>query len=723
MITEIYIENQRLDIEKDISTQFTYQIDEVTNFSSRNTNFSKTIILPGNATNNKLFGHIFEFGAANAYDSTQDNVGYNFNATKSADCLVFVDGIQIFKGIFQLLEIIIDNGTIEYEGVVFGDLGGFADSLGIKKIEELDFSQYDHAWTYPNIINSWQQASGTTASGMGYYYPLIDYGNVSYNNKVDWDVKAFRPAFFVREYMDKIITGAGYTWESDFFNTNFFKRLIIPNNSKELYRTSTNPVTGTSSNYNVLNQTTLTNTGIPATGFVLSNFVFVSGSGLRYTGADPLTVNANVLLIGEILNNTNGQVGIIIQKNGSPLAIYSYPPGGAGSTDLFNITFQQDITFVTNDIFNVYLTTTGAKLSNFVVNITNITLNFLSEAQVQTPASYGDMLVMNAIIPKGIKQKDFFTSIIKMFNLYVVEDKEIEKRLKIIPYIDYYNKPDIFLKITDADELFKVNDSDLLLLQTGAAEYLDWTYKIDMSKPFRLKPMSEVNGRYYEFKYKPDIDYYNEQYQKKYNEGYADREEDTGFDFASDRETAEVIFSPTVLVGYATDDKVVSTVFKKTNLNSNNPIEDRTEHNIRILQARKVTGVNNWKLQNGTQVLQNQLTEYGYAGHLDNPFTPTSDLNFGAPKELYYDFTGTYPTANIFNGFWSDYLAEITDKDSKLLSCYVKLTQEDIYSLDFSRLIWIRAALWRLNKVIDFNPHSNEPTKCEFIRVIELTYA
>jgi hypothetical protein len=30
--------------------------------------------------------------------------------------------------------------------------------------------------------------------------------------------------------------------------------------------------------------------------------------------------------------------------------------------------------------------------------------------------------------------------------------------------------------------------------------------------------------------------------------------------------------------------------------------------------------------------------------------------------------------------------------------------------------------LWRLNKVIDYNPTNPESTKCEFLRVIELTY-
>ncbi len=60
MITEIYIEDNRLDLSKDLSSEFTYAIDDIQDFASRNTNFSKTIILPGNAINNKIFTFISE---------------------------------------------------------------------------------------------------------------------------------------------------------------------------------------------------------------------------------------------------------------------------------------------------------------------------------------------------------------------------------------------------------------------------------------------------------------------------------------------------------------------------------------------------------------------------------------------------------------------------------------------------------------------------------------
>jgi hypothetical protein len=69
MISELFIENQRADISSDISSLLTFAIDDVKDFSSRSTTWSKTIVIPGTSRNNSLFGNIFETGIANDYDS------------------------------------------------------------------------------------------------------------------------------------------------------------------------------------------------------------------------------------------------------------------------------------------------------------------------------------------------------------------------------------------------------------------------------------------------------------------------------------------------------------------------------------------------------------------------------------------------------------------------------------------------------------------------------
>ena len=718
MITEIYIEDNRLDLSKDLSSEFTYAIDDIQDFSARNTNYSKTIILPGNAINNKLFGHIFEFTSSNFYDPSADNVGYNFNASKSASCVIYVDKIQVFKGIIRLLEITIDRGTIEYECVVFGELGGFVTALNNHKLEDLDFSAYNHQWNETNITASWEQASGTTASGMGYYYPLIDYGQV-HTNKKHWSYKAFRPALFVREYLDKIITGTGYTYEAPFFDTNLFKRLVIPNNQKFLSNSSDISFYGTFENIQRSHTGSPTPRPLLAIYDIINAGYFTASNGLTrftYTGSQNLTIAFEWDIIGEVDDRAN----ITVLKNGVD----------SGAVVFFENQFNiQDyittyITLAQNDYIEFRLDWEGWATGDSVYLTTEqFEVKFKTSSTQSVPLNYNETIFISNTIPKGIFQREFVSSIIKMFNLYVVEDSTKEKHLKIIPYIDFYTTTANFLQVNDLEEELLIDNIGLLLLDDYSASNLDWTAKIDRSKPFKLKPMSELNGRFFEFKYKSDVDYYNEDYAKHYAQGYGDHIEDTGYEFANDKQTSEVIFSSTVLVGYANDDKVYPTILKLTNSTSNTPTEDPIDHNIRIMQVRKITGVSPWDMKGDTGNLVNNLTYYGYGGHLDDPDAPTADINFGTPKEIYFSLSVGYPSANLFNGFWSDYVAEITDKDSKLLTCNVYLKITDIYGLDFSKLIYIDGALWRLNRVIDYNPTNPESTKCEFLRVIELTYA
>jgi hypothetical protein len=683
MRTEIYIEDNKLDLYKDISAEFTYNIDDVKDFSARNTNFSKTIVIPGNATNNKLFGHIFEFGSANFHNPTADNVGYNFNAAKSASCVIYVDKIQMFKGVIRLLEIVLDNRSIEYECAVFGELGGFVGALGNKKIEELDFSAYNFAWTFTNITNSWNGVDGS-----GYFCPLIDYGQVSVG-KHDWQYKAFRPALFVREYVKKIIEGAGYTWESTFFNTALFKRLVIPNNQKDLSKATTLQFAAYDNLLSYSFNTASGNTSVAYLASKLGQFTYLGTYQYQYTGPG-LTAVAKIVLAGSSVVNTGqtGSVNVGWYKNGV-LQSQLFLTSGRSN---FDKTLEFNITLATNDTleFRFIWTTVSATMQVDLFN-NNVEIN-TSVAQL-VPYSLGETIEVNETIPRGVFQKDFFSSIVKMFNLYVTESKEKEKHLIIEPYIDYYD----------------------------FTTPLDWTNKIDRSKPFRLKPMSELNGRYFEYKYKNDTDYYGENYKQKYNENYGDYLEDTGFEFASEKQTAELIFASTVLILHSNNDKVHSVILKRSNTQSNSPSEDKMDSVIRILQAKKITGRASYKIEDGTSNL-GTLTTYGYAGHLNDPYTPTSDLNFGAPREINFTLSGTYPSANLFNGYWSEYVAEITDKDSKLLMCNVRLTDADIYNLDFTKGIWIDGSLWRLNKVIDYNPMVDDTTKCEFLKVIEKSY-
>lgn len=72
--------------------------------------------------------------------------------------------------------------------------------------------------------------------------------------------------------------------------------------------------------------------------------------------------------------------------------------------------------------------------------------------------------------------------------MYVYDDTWDEKKILIKPYIDFY--------------------------PSTSADAEDWTNKIDRAKPLSIKPMSELNARYYHYKFKEDNDFYNENYKK-----------------------------------------------------------------------------------------------------------------------------------------------------------------------------------------------------------------
>jgi DNA phosphorothioation-dependent restriction protein DptG len=126
------------------------------------------------------------------------------------------------------------------------------------------------------------------------------------------------------------------------------------------------------------------------------------------------------------------------------------------------------------------------------------------------------------------------------------------------------------------------------------------------------------------------------------------------------------------------------------------------------MQTKKLSAIS-WDILDGTSVLASP-TSYGYAGHFDDPNTPSNDLNFGSTAELFYTLTGGDLSPNQFNVYWSPYMAEITNKDSKLMKASFYLKPTDILALDFSKYIYVDGVLFRLNKITDYN--MSKPDKC-----------
>ena len=304
---------------------------------------------------------------------------------------------------------------------------------------------------------------------------------------------------------------------------------------------------------------------------------------------------------------------------------------------------------------------------------------------LETEIGIGDTMLTKLIIPKKIKQTDFLSSIIKRFNLYVEYDA-IDANKLIIETRDGF--------LTD--------------------ERVNLDSKVDRSKDYRIIPMGALNSNRFVFKDQLDKDYHNDAYNKVNDEVYGQLTLNVQNDFLDADKQITTIFAPTPLESISKVGRIISSM---RFVNEQNQQVDATAK-IRLLYWGGLLDPKDaWSFAG-------QLTfEYPYAGHLDNPYNPTFDLNWFVPKQLYYDFsygnkfTFSYSNNNCYNIYWKKYIEEITDKNSKILECNLALRPYDYQELNFRKNYYIDGSYWRLLKVEDFDAMSEDTTKCVFLSV------
>ncbi len=381
----------------------------------------------------------------------------------------------------------------------------------------------------------------------------------------------------MKEYIDKMFEPTGYTYESSFFDSAFFNKLIVPSNTKELKSLFTDLLDVNSGFVPIesLNETTI-NLSF-ANENLKRSFTGNGSPNYTYTGTQE-TLNIKYNISGYIkfdfdfFNNKFGFIKIRFIKNSTIIKEYNY--SGIGLQTI-NINEDFDLYFLTNDTIT-FQVTYYRTVNLTVINVKSLKIKALNP--ILTDAVLNENILIKYSIPRNILQKDFFVWIMKMFNLYITEDKVKEKHLLIEPYVDYYD----------------------------LSESKDWTYKVARDKPWNIKPMGMLIGKLFEYKYKDDNDFYNEGYKKKYNLPYGSRLEDTSFQFAKDKQTIEIGFSPSVLIQYKNTDKVVTAIYKKSSGNAVDQ-EERMDSNIRIMMAKKMTGVASWYIRNNDAKLERAI--------------------------------------------------------------------------------------------------------------------
>ena len=740
-------------LEGSLSPNLTYSIQDIKELDKRKSTYSKTVTLPGSKVLNDLFNFIFEI-----------NIDGTFNPNLKADAVYLVDSQTILNGFIQLKDIhYLDNSHIIYKCVLLGTTANFFTDLAEKELTDIQgLNDYQHPWNELEQRASWDTSIAYLGStlpfqyGRGYVYPLIDYGVAT--DLETYEATDLYPAFYVKELWDRIFADAGYTYTSNFLNSNLdkrFKRGIIPFNGDKFGLSSAQinnrifeadtPVF-TSSMIDISNSASsdISFTDVSDPGNIHNAGIFTAPGTGRYnistsidvtalykpTATETVQANIRTRIVLFIINTTTGQTLGSNMMFIAPDYSNVFSVGGTYATATNPIPPNDNYTNNVNFVSGAYNVQPRSynPANRLIVNLSDIPLfngdnvKVFATAQnltISRTPPYGqyynatsgnsynglfDINIVNTGLFKAnqVNSEYAYQDTIDMYGCLPRKIKQRDFVMSIVNMFNLFIEPDVNnpnnLRIEPRDDFYN-------------ASVINWTGKLDVSQDLVYKPMALLDASRYIFSYKEDKDYYNQKYIESYDDIYGQREIIVNNEFLNKTDTNKIIFSPTPLVGQSSNDRVLSTIIKLDQYQQ----AQKTSSNIRYLiyNGLKATATT-WTHQGDLQL------DYPYSGHFDDPFNPTVDLNFGLPYEIYYDST-YYPITvtnnNLYNEFHKKQVDEITDKDSKVVKGRFYLTPLDISTLSFKKQYFFNNAYHRLLKVNNYNPADVKLTECHFLKL------
>jgi hypothetical protein len=214
----------------------------------------------------------------------------------------------------------------------------------------------------------------------------------------------------------------------------------------------------------------------------------------------------------------------------------------------------------------------------------------------------------------------------------------------------------------------------------------------------------------YVFSYKQGKDDGNVNYQENYQTTYGQRTYQVDNDFVKSEKKIDIVFVPTQIKNYDIGQKnlVLSSV------------EGKDDGDLRVLYyGGLVSGVSCRYIISfmGTISIQTSQvkTSIPLTIHYDSLSNPTIDLLFGMPREVGIGAGYNYTNANLVNTYYYRFIQEITNKNSKIVRAYFRITPSDWYNIQFKNLYFFEGQYWRLNKVENYNPTNEGVYLCEFL--------
>ena len=270
------------DLYSDESIPLTLSIDDFKNVSEKTQSYSKAFSLPSTKKNNRIFTCLYDVTKSVQAD------GFAFNPYRKTKAILKEDGYTIFDGFLKMIDINETEEELSYNVNLYSDIVSLKDTLGNKKIKDLQngFTELEHNYNKDNVKQSWNGnlpvsplpvgshagAAGATSTDV-LKYPFCNWhGNIYLQGgqvKLDLLEDAFRPWIKCKYLVDRILTEAGFTYQSFFMQYTDFKRLYMDFNWGS--DSSPSSTTNTSVILNIDNDTVIGTSGGGYSNLVFDN--------------------------------------------------------------------------------------------------------------------------------------------------------------------------------------------------------------------------------------------------------------------------------------------------------------------------------------------------------------------------------------------------------------------------------------------------------------------
>jgi hypothetical protein len=697
-MTEILIEGKRVFAgnASDIGLEISRSVFDILEPDKRKADFTRTASIAGSKEADEVFMAMFDVNFTVTSTS--------FDPGKRAKAIISTDTLPELVGYCQLTDIeILDERRHTYKVVFYGIVADLFKNISDKKLSDIDWSDLNHDLTAANI-----EGSFTPTLGEGYVYPLVNYGTL--RRKFPTLTVApdrFRPWLFWKEIWDRIFNDAGTRYVSNFINSEKFKRLIYSCDEPMRVDVGT---TLSQANANTNQDLTAPNdvVAFPTVvtgGANFSSNVYTAPNSGQYIVGGKLRIRVFVSTIFPITKVTTT---FRLQHIRSGVEVKGF--NIITEHTALNVTTDQPYSFVINNVlsgdeFRIILRSAIKLIYNTSLNILGsprfgtVTLRDTSngkseiECRLSETIATGSPIDIATMAAGKLLQKDFVVGVIKQFNLFY--DPQPDGTIIIEPFDDYYT-----------------NDT------------IDITKQLAVDREFIIKPLEQSKYKRYRYTYKESGDFLNKAHKDGYDEIYGQTEIEIDNEFAKETKITQLPWSLPVMSNQVIVPLNYS--FEVIPFIANENTDKKYEGNS-IPKVLVWGGLQQAIFPFGVAGGSGLTSQYPYAGQQDKLVYTTDDgidITFDLPPAVYWKNIATTSISIIENNglypqYHERYIEQLTNRNSKVIECYIYLDSWLFTRMNFRSLYFIRNAYYRLYDIEGYTPEDNKPTLCRFLKVEE----